>query len=51
MPQVAEGWQVQYALFSREGFTEATKDMAQELGVRLITIADMEKTFAEVYEN
>ena len=50
MPQVAEGWQVQYALFSREGFTDATKELAQELEVKLITLNDMEKTFDEVYE-
>jgi AAA+ ATPase superfamily predicted ATPase len=50
MPQVAEGWQVQYALFSREGFTDATVETARELGVRLITLEDMEKTFGEVYE-
>ena len=48
MPQVAEGWQVQYALFSREGFTQATAEMARELGVRLITLDEIEETLAEV---
>ncbi len=50
MPQVAEGWQVQYILFSREGFTEAAAELARELGVRLVTLEEMEKTFEEVYE-
>ena len=50
MPQVAEGWKVQYALFSREGFTEAAFEMARELDVRLVTLNEMEQTFKEVYE-
>ena len=50
MPQVAEGWQVQYALFSREGFTEATTELAKELHVLLINLKDMEKTFKDLYE-
>jgi AAA+ ATPase superfamily predicted ATPase len=45
MPQVAEGWKVQYILFSREGFTEAAQEMARELGVRLVTLAEIEETF------
>lgn len=51
MPQVAEGWQVEYALFSREGFTEAAYDMAQESRVRLVTLSEMEKTFKDGYES
>ena len=50
MPQVADGWAVQYALFSREGFTEAASELARELNVKLITLNDMEKTFEEMYE-
>lgn len=50
MPQVAEGWQVQYALFAREGFTEAAREMAKELGVRLVTLVEIEKTIGDVYE-
>ena len=49
MPQVAEGWQVQYALFSRQGFTAATVETAREFGVRLITLDEMEKTLGDVY--
>ena len=48
MPQVAEGWQVQYALFSREGFTDATKETAKELGVRLVTLEQIEETLKKV---
>ena len=50
MPQVVEGWQVGYALFSREGFTQAALDLARELDVRLVTLAEMEHTFTQVYE-
>jgi hypothetical protein len=50
MPQVTEGWLVQYALFSREGFTDATLEAAEKQGVRLITLAEMEETFRKVYE-
>ncbi len=50
MPQVAEGWQVQYVLFSREGFTEATKETARELNVRLVALDEIEATLGEVYE-
>ncbi len=50
MPQVAEGWQVQYILFAREGFTAAAADTARELGVQLVTLQEMEKTFLQVYE-
>ncbi|OGO68632.1 MAG: hypothetical protein A2Z49_00645 [Chloroflexi bacterium RBG_19FT_COMBO_56_12] len=48
MPQVTEGWKVQYALFSREGFTDATKDTAKELGVRLVTLDEIEETLGKV---
>ncbi len=51
MPQVEEGWQVEYILFAREGFTDAAVEMAKEQGVRLITLQEMEKTFQKVYEN
>ncbi len=50
MPQVTEGWQVQYILFSREGFTEAALQMGRELSIQLITLEEMEKTFAAVAE-
>jgi uncharacterized protein len=50
MPQTAEGWQVQYILFSREGFTSAAEETARELGVKLVTLQDMEKTFLQIYE-
>lgn len=49
MPQVAEGWDVQYALFSREGFTDATVKAAEEQGVRLVTLVEMEETLRQAY--
>ncbi len=42
MPQVEAGWEVQYGLFAREDFTEATKHAARELGVRLIPLKQLE---------
>lgn len=44
MPQVNQGWQVQYVLFAREGFTEATRSTANELGALLVTLPEMEET-------
>jgi hypothetical protein len=46
MPQVAQGWKVEYILFSRLGFTEAAKAEAEALGARLLTLVEMEKTLA-----
>jgi AAA+ ATPase superfamily predicted ATPase len=50
MPQVTEGWQVEYVLFSRDGITEATLIMARDLNVRLVTLDEIEKVLNEVYE-
>jgi len=47
MPQVSEGWAVDYALFAREGFTDATRDAAQEMGARLIALPEIERTMVE----
>ena len=44
MPQVAQGWPTQYALFARAGFTQATQDLAHELNTRLINLDEMEHT-------
>lgn len=46
MPQVAEGWQTEYALFAREGFTAATHEAAEEMEARLVSLADVEKALA-----
>lgn len=47
MPQVAEGWTVDYALFAREGFSDATREAASEMGARLISLPEMERTMVE----
>lgn len=47
MPQVAEGWTVDYALFAREGFSDATREAASEMGARLISLPEMEQTMVE----
>ena len=44
MPQVAEGWQTEYALFSRGGFTDATRQTAKEMGARLVDLPQLERT-------
>ncbi|MCP4357546.1 MAG: ATP-binding protein [Chloroflexi bacterium] len=44
MPQVAEGWAVGYALFAREGFTDALRQEAEKMDARLISLAQLEQT-------
>ena len=44
MPQISEDWKFQYILFGREGFTQATHSTAQELGIRLVSLDELEKT-------
>lgn len=46
MPQVAHGWQTDYALFGREGFTQATQTTAKELKIKLVTAAQIEDDLA-----
>jgi AAA+ ATPase superfamily predicted ATPase len=47
MPQTEEGWDVEYVLFAREGFTEAAQMAATELGTRLVTLNEVEKRLIE----
>jgi len=47
MAQVTEGWQTQYALFARGGFTAALQQEAQETGSRLISLSELEQQLAE----
>ena len=42
MPQVAEGWPVQYCVFARAGFTEAAQTAAREHKVRLVDLDEIE---------
>ena len=42
MPQVEQGWEVQYGLFGRVDFRGAAKQAARELGVRLVTLKQLE---------
>ena len=44
MPQVAEGWRTQYALFARAGFADATRAAAKEMRVRLVSLEEIERT-------
>ena len=48
MPQVAEGWRAQYALFARTGFTEALQAEAAASGVLLISLEQLEQTLRVV---
>ncbi|MEM7802210.1 MAG: ATP-binding protein [Chloroflexota bacterium] len=43
MPQVEDGWQTEYLLFAREGFSDATEAYAQELGAILVSLERLEK--------
>lgn len=43
MPQVAEGWRTQYALFARGGFTEALQQAAGETGALLVSLERLEE--------
>ena len=47
MPQVAEGWATQYALFAREGFTDALQKEAQETNTLLISLKEIEGTLLQ----
>lgn len=42
MPQVKQGWGVQYALFAREGFTPATQEQARQIGAQLVHLDELE---------
>ncbi len=46
MPQVTEGWAVSYVLFGREGFSDASRALAEELGVRLVALPELEQTLS-----
>jgi AAA+ ATPase superfamily predicted ATPase len=48
MPQVAQGWTVQYALFARQGFTEALQQEASATSSLLISLEQLEQTLAKV---
>ncbi|MCP4425421.1 MAG: ATP-binding protein [Chloroflexi bacterium] len=43
MPQVAEGWATHYALFAREGFTDALQEKAEAIGGSLISLAQLDR--------
>ena len=47
MPQVKQGWQVQYGLFAREGFTPATQEEARRIGARLVDLEELEQTLVD----
>ncbi len=47
MPQVGDGWQTSYALFARAGFTDATRAAAQEQGVRLVSLDELERALVQ----
>jgi AAA+ ATPase superfamily predicted ATPase len=46
MPQVAEGWRTQYALFARAGFTPALQTEAARKDALLVSLHDLEQTLA-----
>jgi AAA+ ATPase superfamily predicted ATPase len=44
MPQVADGWQTDYGLFARGGFSQSLRDAAGEMGALLVTLSELEET-------
>lgn len=42
VPERGEGWQVDYAFFAREGFTEAARSEAKKVSGLMLTLAEME---------
>ncbi|NLF63289.1 MAG: ATP-binding protein [Chloroflexi bacterium] len=44
MPQVAAGWRVRYALFAREGFSEALREEAEARNALLVSLGELEET-------
>lgn len=48
MPQVAEGWQTQYVLFARVGFTDPLKEYAKSLDAKLISLIQLESILISV---
>lgn len=44
MPQVADGWKTQYALFAREGFSETLQKEAQAENALLVSLDRLEET-------
>ena len=48
VPQVSEGWRVQYAVFARAGFTDAAQALAREQQVRLVELGEIEATLASI---
>ena len=48
MPQVAQGWDTQYVLFARTGFTEALQSTAQEANTLLVSLTQLETTLSQV---
>ena len=48
MPQVQEpGWQVQYGLFTRDGFTDSAVRAAKEIGACLVSLPEIENRLVE----
>jgi hypothetical protein len=42
VPGGGEGWRIYYAFFVREGFTDAAREEAAQLGAMLVTLEEME---------
>jgi AAA+ ATPase superfamily predicted ATPase len=42
VPDGGAGWQISYAFFAREGFTEAARQEASQVGAWLVTLQEME---------
>jgi hypothetical protein len=47
MPQVKAGWQVEYGLFARAGFTPAARAEAGRIGARLVGLEELEQALVD----
>jgi len=47
VPDRGQGWRVYYALFSRAGFTRATRDEATMIGAILVDLAQLDHDLGE----
>lgn len=47
MAQVSEGWQTDYVIFGREGFSESLQTLATAYPARLVSLEALEDTLLE----
>lgn len=51
MPQVSEGWNLQYVLFALKGFAEAVAEHAKSIGAMLVSLEHIESTLLKAQDS